>query len=286
MMNWSQAFYQTKEQLSPLYDPAEAAAVAHMLLEQISGMSKMERLMQKDGVLDASQEFRLETAVQQLRQATPIQYILGEAWFLERRFVVNPSVLIPRPETEELVLWIVQDFAGKAPAILDIGTGSGCIPISLKKEIPAATVEACDISSGALETAMENAAYLDADVTFKKVDILSPEAASLMGMYDVIVSNPPYIPEREAAGMHANVTGHEPHLALFVEDDDPLMFYRNIAQKAMTRLKDGGCLYFEIHRDFMPQTRDLLHSLGYTHITPRRDMHDNWRMIRAGLQAP
>lgn len=280
-MNWLQAFYSIKEQLTPLYGESEAIAIAHLLLGHISGMSKLERLLQKEQMLHDAQNMRLRDATSQLLNRTPIQYVIGEAWFLERRFNVNASVLIPRPETEELVLWVAQDYTGKTPHILDIGTGSGCIPISLKLELPDARLSACDISASALATAAMNARDLNAEVDFFETDILNETDWRELSAYDCIVSNPPYIPETESMSMDKHVTEHEPHLALFVASDDPLLFYRKIGQFGLKHLKTEGCLYFETHKDYLQETCLALEALGYIEISPRKDMHDNWRMIRA-----
>lgn len=280
-MNWSQAFYSAKTSLIALYGEAEATAIAHMLLEHISNMSKLERLMQKDQLLSEQQALDVSDSIEALLRGEPIQYIIGEAWFLERKFLVNPSVLIPRPETEELVLWIVRDYAGSAPRILDIGTGSGCIPISLKLEIPDAQVSACDISAAALATAGLNASRLGAHIYLQETDILDELQWTGLPVYDCIVSNPPYIPLSESETLDKHVREHEPHLALFVASDDALLFYRKIGTMGWLHLTSGGRLYFETHKDYIDACCGLLESLGYTDVTAQKDMHDNWRMIRA-----
>lgn len=280
-MNWSQAFYLIKDSLIEAYGSSEAAAIAHLLLEHISKMRKLERLMHKEQLLSEAQEAAVHRGLEELFRRIPIQYLIGEAWFLERRFSVNPSVLIPRPETEELVLWIVRDYSGKAPSILDIGTGSGCIPISLKLELPDAYVSACDISAAALATAALNARALGADIHLMEMDILDASQWGDLPLCDCIVSNPPYIPLSESDSLEPHVRENEPHLALFVHSDDPLLFYRKIGEMALQRLNSGGHLYFETHKDYMESCCSLLASLGYQSITPQKDMHDNWRMIRA-----
>lgn len=280
-MNWSAAFYWVQSSLTDKYGSPEATAIAHMLLEHISKWSKLERLMQKDQLLSDAQLTQLQESVEQLLEYVPIQYIIGEAWFLERKFSVNPSVLIPRPETEELVMWVVQDYSGQQAHILDIGTGSGCIPISLKLELPESTVSACDISAAALATAGMNAQNLNAAIDFFEVNILDAAVRGELPVVDCIVSNPPYIPVAEANTMESHVREHEPHLALFVADNDPLLFYREIGLFGLKHLNPGGKIYFETHRDYMQETLVLLESLGYRNVHPRKDMHDNWRMLRA-----
>lgn len=280
-MNWSQAFYSAKSSLIAVYGEAEATAIAHMLLEHISKLSKLERLIQKDQLLSEPQATFLQDSIEALLRGEPIQYIIGEAWFLERKFLVNPSVLIPRPETEELVLWIVRDYAGYAPEILDIGTGSGCIPISLKIEIPDAQVSACDISAAALATAGLNASRLGAHIHLQETDILEESQWTDLAVYDCIVSNPPYIPLSESDTLDKHVREHEPHLALFVASSDPLLFYRKIGTMGWRHLKPGGKLYFETHKDYINECCRLLEGLGYADVRAQKDMHDNWRMIRA-----
>jgi len=215
-----------------------------------------------------------------LKKHVPIQYILGETEFYGLPFRVNDSVLIPRPETEELVDWIrSENNRNEALNILDIGTGSGCIAIALKHEFPNAAVEAFDISDKALETARSNAGLNKLDVEFSKVDILN--VADQSKKWDIIASNPPYIPELEKSEIEANVLEHEPHLALFVPDNDPLLFYRHIALFAKKQLNPNGKLYFEIHRDYGKECMELLASLGFSEIELRKDISGNNRMIRS-----
>lgn len=216
-----------------------------------------------------------------LRAAMPLQYVVGCAHFMGYRFICTPKVLIPRPETEELVGWIQEDLNDlplKAPTLLDIGTGTGCIPISLKLTHPELTVSGTDISPQAIALATENAQTLKAQVRFMQQDILKEP---LTGAYDIIVSNPPYIPNSEKALMHRNVIGYEPALALFVPDEDPLLFYRIIAQKAKKHLMAKGLLYFEIHESLKDQVIELLKFEGFAQISVRKDLQGKDRMIKA-----
>jgi release factor glutamine methyltransferase len=221
----------------------------------------------------------------ELLQGKPLQYVTGKAYFMERLFDVNEQVLIPRPETEELVIWILNDYKSSTEPIniLDIGTGSGCIPISLKLEMPTAHISSCDISAGALEVAQKNARRLNAEVHFIALDFLDNDAQLSLPLYDIIVSNPPYIPQSEELEMHLNVKGHEPGTALFVPDNDPLLFYRAIAHFGKTHLNDNGVIYCELHRDFAQETKELFIATGYKNVEIKKDMHDNWRMIKAKL---
>jgi release factor glutamine methyltransferase len=282
-MTLSEAFYSLKKELTHLYDAQEATAIAHEVMEEISQLSKIERLMSKDLLLNAQQQNAWEYMLDELLQGKPLQYVLGKCWFMGKPFKVNEQVLIPRPETEELVIWILNDWKNKQGTqnIIDIGTGTGCIPIALKAEWPSAQIYACDVSMGALEMAQINAQNLGQDIHFIQQDILAQALWLQLPQYDIIVSNPPYIPINELATMETHVTAHEPHLALFVADNDRFLFYRTIAQLGKTKLKEGGAIYCEIHRDFPEETKAVFEAEGYTDIELRKDMHDNWRMIKA-----
>lgn len=284
-MTFGSAFYLLKQEMTPRYGEQEAAAIAHEVMEDITKLSKIDRLMLKDQALNSVQENELDFILDELHTGKPLQYVLGKCWFMGREFRVNEQVLIPRPETEELVIWILnelqQNQAGKS--LLDVGTGSGCIPVSLKIELPEVKVEACDISEGALALAQENARRAETDVSFFRQDILDTHLWAGMKEYDIIVSNPPYIPATEAQTMEHHVTEFEPHLALFVPDQDPLVFYTALAALGRLKLKPGGAVYCEIHRDFPEATKAVFAAAGYTHVELRKDMQDNWRMIRASF---
>ncbi|MCB9046642.1 MAG: peptide chain release factor N(5)-glutamine methyltransferase [Chitinophagales bacterium] len=267
--------------LLAVYDDREATAIAQEVMEYITGASRLQRITDKDKLLTTHQQSDYDRIVPLLLSATPLQYVLGRAFFMGHEFKVNEHVLIPRPETEELVQWILDDHKGGSPKILDIGTGSGCIPISLKLGLPKADVTSVDISIGAIGVAEENAKRLQADVTFILLDFLDKDEWAALPSYDVIVSNPPYIPETEQDSIHANVKDYEPEQALFVPGDDPQLFYRHIAEFGHTHLKEGGIVYCELHVDHAEQTQELFVKEGYKAVELMKDMHGNNRMLKA-----
>lgn len=282
MLTLNDAYYDLAKALRSLYDEQEATAMAHMALEHITGMDKLSRIIHKADVLDSEQSMHYHHLKEKLLQGTPLQYVLGQAWFMGRSFKVNEYVLIPRPETEELVQWIIDEHKDKQNLnILDVGTGSGCIPISLKLALPQASVTSIDISPEAISVAKENAASLNAPVNFQQLDFLNTALHTLLEQYDIIVSNPPYIPSSEHATMHSNVKDFEPSIALFVPDNDPLVFYKTIAQFGLKHLKSNGSIYCEIHRDFSEATCNVFSHAGYSYVIPRKDLHGNDRMTKA-----
>lgn len=283
MLSYNDAFYGLLNKLKQVYDDYESAAIAHEVMHHITGRDKLQRILEKDTLFTEAEQASFELLQTELLQGKPLQYITGHSWFMGRRYKVNEHVLIPRPETEELVDWIVQDVKGASAAlsILDIGTGSGCIPISLKLELPNAKVSSCDISSAALKVAKENAQALKADIELIETDILNEEQAAQLGLYDVIVSNPPYIPVSEKEQLHKNVKDFEPSLALFVPTDDALLFYRRIAAFGKTHLNAGGSIYCELHVDYAIATQQLFEQQGYRSAEVRKDMHGNLRMLKA-----
>lgn len=255
----------------------EASALAFMLIEETTQLSKAQILTSDCDGTDADS---LLSMAQTIASGTPIQQVLGYAYFCGLKLKVTPSVLIPRPETEELVRWVVDE--SPAPrSILDIGTGSGCIAIALAKALPQTRLTAIDISDEALAVARENAKMHGADIDFIQADILNPNPSLANNRFDVIVSNPPYICNKEADEMEKNVLDHEPHIALFVPDDDPLLFYRAIAEKTLTMLTPDGTLFFEINRLYAQELTTMLQSMGFQHITVRQDQFNNARMLRA-----
>lgn len=268
-----------KSELQGLYPETEIKSFSYLIIEKLTGFSRTEILINKNTLFSAEQHNVIESFIEKLKKFVPIQYILGETEFYGLPFNVNESVLIPRPETEELVDWIrnENDCYGNLQ-ILDIGTGSGCIAISLKHEFPNAAVDAFDISETALETAQSNANRNRLEVNFSKVDILN--ASGVDKNWDIIVSNPPYVLENEKSQIHPNVLENEPHLALFVPDNDPLLFYREIALFAQNHLTGSGKLYFEINREYGKATVDLLSELGFQDIELRKDISGNDRMVR------
>ena len=277
--------------LKGVYPATEAQAVVRMLLEELAGLSLADIYAGGIDRLDDAQRQQIERAMARLEEGEPIQYVLGRACFCGRSFAVAPGVLIPRPETEELCRLIMNTHPSESLNILDIGTGSGCIAITLALEMPDAEVEAVDISPEALAIAEANAARLGAKVSFHQYDILSEDSPPLgrgrgwvapaTPKYDIIVSNPPYICERERADMERNVLDYEPHTALFVPDDDPLLFYRAIGQKALTMLVPGGILCFEINPLYCDQLIELLRSQGYCEVEAVSDSFGKRRFVKA-----
>lgn len=270
-----------KDSLSGLYDPGEVESFTRQILSEVTGFSRTELILNKNSKISDLYRKQIEIFVNELKSFRPFQYIAGKTEFYGLSFFVNENVLIPRPETEELVEWVIQSIAKQEEqlSLLDIGTGSGCIPIAIKKTLPQVVVSACDISVGALEVASENAKTNDVDICFFQTDILA--ADSLDESWSVIVSNPPYIPESDKGNMHQNVLDHEPHLALFVPDEDPLRFYRAIALFGLQHLEPAGLLFFEIHYNFAAATVEMLKQIGYADVELRKDISGNDRMIKA-----
>ncbi|MBP5999177.1 MAG: peptide chain release factor N(5)-glutamine methyltransferase [Sediminibacterium sp.] len=272
-----------KKQLEGQYETVELNPILSILIEHITGWDQLHQALHKDSPVSEDQAIAFEAAATELLAGRPIQYITGKAWFMGEAYQVNEHVLIPRPETEELVDWIVEyaEIKGSALRILDIGTGSGCIAIALKKALPEAIVTAIDISPNALKVAANNASALKAEIEFVPLDILN--TAFLPGQYDVIVSNPPYIPMQEMKNMELQVTAHEPNIALFVPDEDPLVFYKAIARLAKLHLTTNGQLFFEIHYDQGEAMVQLLDEMHF-HAELREDLFGKDRMIRASLK--
>ncbi|TVP44509.1 MAG: peptide chain release factor N(5)-glutamine methyltransferase [Mongoliibacter sp.] len=273
-MRSREIFTSFSEKLIPLYGKNEAESLSLWLLEDFLGIRRKD-LLENIEVVFIPEE--LEKALEALLEGKPIQYITGKAPFYGREFEVNPAVLIPRNETEELVHLIIKENKKVSLRILDIGTGSGCIPITLQLEILGSKVYGVDISETALELAQKNADLLGAFVTFQKLDILTEEIP--FQDLDIVVSNPPYVRHSEKSLMHRNVLDHEPHLALFVYDDDPLLFYRTIAGKAKKVLKPGGKLYFEINEAFGEETLKLMEDQGFTQVELHKDLNGRNRIL-------
>ncbi|HRO46918.1 peptide chain release factor N(5)-glutamine methyltransferase [Agriterribacter sp.] len=289
------------EALSNIYDQREAGNIAVMVMEKITGLGKMDRMLHKNQILTEEQEAPLTHYTALLIQHRPVQYVLGEAWFYGIPLYVDENVLIPRPETEELVEWVVRDErrrlqvtgyreqvtgyrlqgAGGRPAILDIGTGSGCIAIALKRNIPESEVYAIDISNEALAVARKNAHSQQCPVQFFNMDFLNTGQSKGLPQLNIIVSNPPYIPQKDKADMYKNVLDFEPHTALFVEDNNPLIFYSAIADFAVQHLQPDGCIYTEIHETMGEAVKNIFIQKGFTHIIVRKDMQGKDRMIKA-----
>lgn len=286
-----------KDQLTEIYEHQEAANIASLLLEHITGLSKPERVSGKEIQLSPAQTDQLQNDLQRLKSHEPVQYIMSKAWFYGMELYVDNAVLIPRPETEELVKWIVDDVkasgkdvftrgSGEADEttqikIIDVGTGSGCIALALKKAMPKAEVWGCDISEEALNVARRNGSSLDIRVDFQGLNFLDEAQQKQLPMVDIIVSNPPYVPEKDKEEMWANVVDHEPHVALFVPDEDALLFYRALAEFGKKRLYNGGSIYLEIHESLGINVVNLFQENGYTNVELKKDMQGKERMVKA-----
>lgn len=262
------------------YPDTEIESFFNLLSEHILKMKRIDISQNLYVVVSGKKYDKFQAAIDKLKSYEPIQYILGDTEFYGLVFKVNSSVLIPRPETEELVAWIINDCKNKQEiSILDIGTGSGCIAISLAKNLPNAKVFALDVSENALKLAKQNAIKNDVEVEFIEADILDCDLGNMQ--FDVIVSNPPYVRELEKEAMSANVLNHEPHLALFVKDEDALLFYRKITEISESILKPDGQLYFEINESLGESTKQLLDNSNYKNIELKKDIFKKDRMIKA-----
>ena len=272
-----------KQKLASTIDAVELSSLMGMLIEAVTGWNRMQQIVNVNTKLTKDQQAQIELYAEQLLSGKPIQYILGKAWFMGNELIVNEHVLIPRPETEELVEWIISyaSIMNKPLSIIDIGTGSGCIPIALKLALPNCTLTGLDISKEALAVAEINANNVKASIEWIEQDILN--TAALDNTYDIIVSNPPYIPIREKANMQEQVVGFEPSIALFVSNEDPLIFYKAIAKMAKQNLSTNGQLFFEIHYDQGKAILALLDELNF-HAELRQDSFGKNRMIRASLK--
>lgn len=268
-----------RRNLQGRYDPREAGNLSRIICCEILGQQTVDYYLGKDIILSVKEEQELESILARLHNFEPIQYILGEARFLGRTFRVTPGVLIPRPETEELVEMMLKELS-PVSRVLDVGTGSGCIAISLAKELPESQVTAWDVSGEALSIAAANSKALQASVRFEQRDVLTYEPC-VVDCYDVIVSNPPYVTEAEKQEMEHNVLDWEPSLALFVPDTDPLRFYRRIAVLGLEMLTSGGKLYFEINRAFGKDTVAMLCETGYRAVRLQKDISHNDRFVIA-----
>ncbi|QEC67505.1 peptide chain release factor N(5)-glutamine methyltransferase [Panacibacter ginsenosidivorans] len=285
-MGIQEAYTQLMYQLFELYDDRESANIADWTIEHITGFKRIDRITNKQFPLNILQEESLKTYTEQLLQHKPVQYILHEAWFAGIKFYVDENVLIPRPETEELVMWIVEETKKskvKNQKVLDIGTGSGCIPIALKKKLPELDVHALDVSEDALNVAKKNAVTQNVDITFYKTNILDRDKWNSLPLFDIIVSNPPYIKQSEEKEMRDNVLLHEPHLALFVPDEDALLFYKTITELGLQHLNKDGQLFFEINEMLGNEVKDLLKQKGYSNIEIKKDMQGKDRMVKASF---
>lgn len=295
-MNISEAQNEVARQLRTLYDKSESAAIAKLVLEDCTSFTSQELLRDKAQTLSNQQQEKLMNCLHRLLRHEPVQYVMQKAWFYGLELYVDKTVLIPRPETEELVDRVVNDVkasgndafqksATEADAttqlkMLDIGTGSGCIALAIKKALPKAEVWGCDVSEEALNVARRNGSALDIRVDFQGVDFLDEAQQKLLPTVDIIVSNPPYIPLHQKETMDANVVQHEPHIALFVPDDDALLFYKATVQFAKKRLYPNGVIYLEVHENLGKNVVTLFEQEGYS-VELRKDMQGKERIVRA-----
>ena len=276
-----------RQSLTPLYGERESTFIADWVLEQVTGWSKEYARMQPDAELSPPMAEYIDLHLKDLLRWRPVQYVLGEAWFMNMRFKVDERVLIPRPETEELVEWVTsavkEEMMGRIGQrrILDIGTGSGCIPIALKSTLSEASIWSLDASEDALALARENARILRADVHFLHVDVLDDRSLPEIPEVDIIVSNPPYVLENDRADMRPNVIDWEPHMALFVEGSDPLLFYHRIAELGLMKLSERGQVFVEIQETMSDAVVSLFRARGYREIEARRDLSGRDRMVKA-----
>jgi release factor glutamine methyltransferase len=280
------AYKQLLAQLYDVYDHREAANIADMVIEHVTGQRKIDRIVYKDLPVNTEQQEQLKKITGELLKSRPVQYVLGEAWFMDMKLRVNENVLIPRPETEELVEWIIDDIkksGNDAISLIDIGTGSGCIPIAMRKKIPTATVSAIDVSDAALQLAILNSIDQNVLIDFLHLDFLDESEWKQLGKYHIIVSNPPYIKKSEESSMNENVIKYEPHVALFVPDEDALVFYRAIAKFSLTHLKPEGCVYVEINEALGSDVVSLFEEQGFQNVILKKDMQGKDRMVKAIL---
>jgi release factor glutamine methyltransferase len=285
-----------KEGLKDIYDEGESGSIAALAMEHLTSLPKQERMAKKEEMLSDVQATQLEEILTRLQSHEPIQYVMNKTWFYGMELYVDKNVLVPRPETEELVHWIISDVkaAGldvfeqkpmKADEtaklkILDVGTGSGCIALALKKTMARAEVWGCDKSDEALNIARRNGSALDIRIDFQGVDFLDAAQQKQLPTSDIIVSNPPYVPLKDKEAMQANVVRFEPHMALFVPNDDALLFYKALAQFGKVRLHKNGSIYMEIHENLGDAVVDLFRKEGYTAIELRKDMQGKDRMVK------
>lgn len=270
-----------RKELAGLYSKEETESLIFLIFEHIKGYSRTQFLLAHDKELSQEEQAKVAQIVGRLKKHEPIQYILGTTEFYGLPFLTVPGVLIPRLETEELVQWIVRENTMVSPRILDVGTGTGCIAVSLRKSIPQADVTAFDISPVCLETARLNAKLNDCEVSVFEYDILTGIPKRSLPKFDIIVSNPPYVRESERTVMEKNVVDFEPALALFVSDNDPLLFYRAIADFALVNLNAGGRLYFEINEAYGSECVALLEAKGFSDVRIKKDINEKNRFVAA-----
>jgi len=271
-------------QLSERYNQQEARNITDLIMEKVTGWDAVNRIIQKQMLLSEPAIEVLEGFTSELMKGKPVQYVLGEAWFYKMKFVVTNAVLIPRPETEELVEWIIEDVRNGSKSglsIIDIGTGSGCIAIALKKELADAAIVACDISDSAIGIAKKNAGINDVKISLIPINILAEEDYDTLPGFDIIVSNPPYILSSEAASLPHHVKNFEPAIALYVKED-PLEFYKAIATFGKKKLNPGGSIYVEVNEVYGKEVQELFILYGYNQCILKKDLQGRDRMVKAG----
>ena len=285
-MNVIEIYNQFKDQLKTVYDSQEADNISDWVFENVTGLKKWQR-RDKEAVLDESKTEIIRKYLAELLSHKPVQYVLNEAWFYKRKFFVDEHVLIPRPETEELVEWIINDEKkcinnNSQIRILDIGTGSGCIPISLKLELPGSNITSIDVSKNALETARKNSAKLAANIQLINLNFLDESQWQSITSFNIIVSNPPYIPMAEKNVLDKNVTDFEPGIALFVADNNPFIFYEKIIKFSKNHLLPNGKIYVEIHEDYAMEIKSLFENTGFS-TEVKADIYGRQRMVKAEI---
>ena len=279
-MNYSQIKKIFHQQLKEIYIENEIDSLFFIALEYVTSISKIEYILQKEEEISEEKLIELKFILEELTKNKPIQYITKNAYFYGLNFYVNEKVLIPRQETNELVDWVLMSVTHSKPIkILDIGTGSGCIAITLKKNLPLSEVFAIDISNEAIQVAQKNANDNEVEINFSQKNIL--EINDLKSNFDIIISNPPYVRELEKLEMAPNVLDNEPHLALFVPDNNPLLFYEKITEIALKNLTKDGMLFFEINQYLSEETKKMIENKGFKNVTLRKDLQENYRMILA-----
>ena len=290
-MRIKEAYHQLQQSIQPLYENREAANIADLIIEDITGWDRSRRIVHHDALLSEPQLERYTHCKEELLHGRPTQYVLGYAWFCDMRLQVDEHVLIPRPETEELVMEVKKMYADISTdgdhlfKMVDIGTGSGCIAIALKKYFPDWDVWAVDKYNGALAIAKKNAVLVDTEVRFVASDILKEVKTDLLPAFDLIISNPPYIPTADRSAMDDRVLDHEPHAALFVTNEDPLQFYKAIIAFSEQHLLRSGMLFFETHELYAQEVAALLEENGFEHIVVKKDFQEKERIVmgrRAG----
>lgn len=284
-MRIKEAYHQLQQSIQPLYENREASNIADLILEDITGWDRSRRVIHHDALLSEQQLERYTHCKEELLHGRPTQYVLGHAWFCDMRFQVDEHVLIPRPETEELVMEVKKMYADNDAdedqrfRLIDIGTGSGCIAIALKKYFPNWDVWALDQSDGALSIAQKNAVLLDTEIHFIASDILKIAKSDHLPAFDLIISNPPYIPSADKSEMDDRVLDHEPHSALFVTNEDPLQFYKAIIAFSDHHLLRGGMLFFETHEMYAQEVAALMEENGFENIAVKKDLQEKERIV-------